>query len=285
MKQETFDPIGILKTLKKNRWTRIFFNQRGEAGVDEGFESTAIPETYKDSAIGKYATVGDLAKGYGEAQKLIGAKGVIVPGENAKEEEVSKFYNSLGRPEKPEGYKFTPVEGLHPEIKITPESETMFRQMIHKHGLTAKQADGMYKDYFSGASGALTKRDQATSAAKHETEKALRTEWGAEYDNNLNKAKRLITKYGGADGADSFGELGNNPKVLKTLANIAMKFSEDGFIKGGGETNSEVKEAQQRLTDIMLNKDHPYWNTGAGHSEAVAEVKRLNQIIHPEVEV
>lgn len=248
------------------------------------FESMAIPETFKDSPIGKYSTVGELAKGYTEAQKLIGAKGVIVPGEKATPEEVEKFYNTLGRPEKPDGYKLSPVEKIHPEIKITPEVEAGFKALVHKHGLTAKQADGLYREYFGMISNSLTKRDEGMMAAKHEAEKELRTNWGPDYDKNLNSAKRLIEKYGGPQAREAFGELGNNPQVLKTIANIAKKFSEDGFIKGDTVTNSERTEAQKKITDIMLNKQHPYWVAGAGHAEAVEEMKRLQQIVHPEVE-
>ena len=236
-------------------------------------------------AFEKFKEPGDVFKSYVELEKKVGAKGVIVPGESAKPEEMETFYNALGRPEKAEGYKFDPIENLHPDIQLTPEANANFAKMAHSHGLTVKQAQGLYKDFFGNASVARVKQDEAAGAAKHEAEKALRTEWGAEYDNNLNKAKRLITKFGGADASEAFGEIGNNPKVLKTLASIAAKFSEDGFVKGNEMVDSERQNAQQRLTDIMLNKDHPYWNAGAGHAEAVAEVKRLNQIVHPEVEV
>lgn len=249
------------------------------------FDATPIPETYKDSPVAKYKTVGELAKGYTEAQKLIGAKGVILPSEKATPEEVDRFYNTLGRPEKADGYKLSPLENLHPELKMTPETESAFKALVHKHGLTAKQADGLYKEYFGMISGSLTKRDESLNASKHEAEKELRMSWGPEYDKNLNSAKRLIEKFGGANARESFGDLGNNPQVLKTIANIAKKFSEDGFVKGDAVTNSEITDAQRKITDIMLNKAHPYWVAGAGHNEAVQEMKRLQTIVHPEIEV
>jgi hypothetical protein len=256
-------------------------------GTETGseFEGLAIPDTYADSPIGKYKTVGELAKGYSEAQKLIGAKGVIIPGEKATPEEWNKYYTALGRPEKPEGYKFSPIENLHPEVKSTPETEAGFKSLMHKHGIPAKQADGLYKDYMGLVSGALTKRDEKMGVDKHEAEKALRNDWGADYDDNVNKVRRLIDKFGGEGGREAFGDLGNNPKVLKTIANIAKKFSEDGFVKGAATQNSETKEANQRITDIMLNREHPFWVAGPGHAEAVAEMQRLQKVVHPEVEV
>jgi hypothetical protein len=248
-------------------------------------ESIEIPENYKDTPVGKYRNIGELFKGYGEAQKLIGAKGVIIPGEKDAPEKWDGFYNSLGRPEKPDGYKLSPIENLHPELKITPEVETGFKALAHKHGLTGKQADGLYKEYFGMISGSLVKRDEKMTADKHAAETALRTEWGGDYDTKLNKTKRLIDKFGGSGGREVFGELGNNPKALKILAAIADKFSEDGFIKGEQVTNSETKEAQIKINNIMMDSKHPYWVAGPGHAEAVTEMKRLQSIVHPEVEV
>jgi hypothetical protein len=242
------------------------------------FEAMAIPETFKDTPVGKYKTVGELAKGYSEAQKLIGAKGVIVPGEKATPEELDKFYNALGRPAKPEEYKFSPVENLHPELKMSPETELGFKALMHKHGISAKQADGLYREYFGLISQSLSKRDEQMLASKQEAEKKLRSEWLGDYDGNLAKVKGLIAKHGGK--AEDFGELGNNPAVLRVLANIAKKFSEDTFVKGS-ETPSEAMDAKKKLNDILLNKDHPYWKQGVGHDDAVKEVMRLQEICTP----
>jgi len=256
-------------------------NQDPQQGA---WKSTVSEELRSHPSLEKFKEPGEVFKSYVELEKLVGAKGVIIPSEKATPEEVQKFHVSLGMPEKPEGYKLSPLEKMHPELKITPETEAGFKTLMHKHGITAKQADGLYKEYFGMLSGSLTKRDEKMNAEKHEAETALRTDWGAEYDTNLNKAKRLVEKFGGANAREAFGEIGNNPHVLKTLANIAKQFSEDGFIKGNAVRSSEVTDAQKAITDIMLNKTHPYWVAGPGHAEAVQEMKRLQTIVHPEVE-
>ena len=278
MFMDTTSPLGYLVPK-----LHMEFADGGIAPIDTAFEGTAIPEGYKESPIGKYATIGDLTKGYTEAQKLIGSKGAIVPGENATEEDYNKFYNSTGRPEKAEGYKLEPIENVHEKLK-NPELEGNFKKMAHKHGLSQKQASDMYKDYLGGLSTGLTKADEKTTATTHETEKVLRAEWGGEYDNKFNQAKRLIDKYGGADGREAFGELGNNPAVLKTIATIASKFSEDGFIKGNLVTSTEKSDAQKKINDMLLDKEHAYWKQGVGHDEAIQEMKSLQEIVHPDIE-
>jgi len=251
--------------------------QAPEGGSD--FENMAIPEHYADSPVGKYKTVGELTKGYGEAQKLIGAKGVIVPGEKATPEEYDKFYNSLGRPAKPDGYKLNPIDGLHQGLGVTPESEQAFKNFAYKHGLTQKQAEGIKAEYYSMGSQVLSKQDEAEATAKHEAETKLRSEWGADYSNNLAKSVSLVDKYGGEGAREAFGDLGNNPAVLKTLANIAKHFSEDTFVKGNSaQPNSDTA---LKLKNIMLDKKHPYWVDGPGHDEAVQEVLKMQESITP----
>lgn len=245
------------------------------------FESIAIPDTFRESPIGKYKTVGELSRGYGEAQKLIGAKGVIVPGEKADPKELDKFYNTIGRPEKPDGYKLTPVENLHQTLKANPDLDKNFKTMMHKHGLTQKQAAGLYTDWINGLSTGLTKHDEKTVTDRQAAEAALRQEWGADYDRNINKVKSVIDKFGGNGARDAFGELGNNPAVLKTLANISKNFAEDEFVQGDNVVPAEVSDAQKKLKDIMNDKAHPYWVKGKGHDDAVAEVQRLQEIVTP----
>lgn len=248
------------------------------------FETTAIPETFAESAIGKYATVGDLAKGYEEAQKLIGAKGILPPKEGDAAD-LERYYKDLGRPDKAEAYEFGKIEGLHPNLEMKPEDMAGFKDLMHKHGITSKQADGIYQDYFGLLSSAMKRNDEASGVSKHAAETTLRTEWGAEYDKNLAQVGRLVDKFGGADGKDAFGDLGNNPAVLKTLANISKNFSEDGYIKGDKVIDADKKTAQLDIDKIMMNREHPYHSKIAGHDEAVAEVKRLYGIVYPEMEV
>lgn len=255
----------------------------GSISIDTEFESTPIPEGYKDAPVGKYKTIGEAFKGYGEAQKLIGAKGVIVPGDNAKPEDVDKFYNSLGRPVKSEGYKLDPIENAHEKIKSNAELEGNFKAMAHKHGLTQKQASAMYKDYVGGISTGLTKHEEQV---KQDTEKAgalLNQEWGAEYDVKINKVKTTIEKFGGSDALAHFNEkgYGRDPVVLKTLANISKHFSEDTFIKGDGVVPSNVADAMKKINDIQEDKTHPYWVAGKGHNEAIMEMRRLQEIATP----
>lgn len=253
------------------------------AVIDAEFEGTPIPETYKDAPVGKYRTIGEAFKGYGEAQKLIGAKGVIIPGDNAKPEDIDKFYTSLGRPVKSDGYKLDPVENAHERIKGNADLDKNFKAMAHKHGLTQKQASAMYQDYIGGISQGLTDNDAKVKADTDKAGAALSQEWGTEYDTKISKVKGIIEKFGGSDAVAHFNEsgYGRDPVVLKTLEKISKNFSEDAFIKGDNVVPTDVLNAQKQIKEIHEDKTHAFWVKGKGHDEAIVEMRRLQEIATP----
>lgn len=256
---------------------------------------TNIPQEYvKDPNVTKYKDLPEFLKGHVNQSKLIGAKGIIVPKEDASPEEQEKFLNALGRPEKPEGYKLTQVQNLHQSIKVTPETQGAFHTQAHKLGLTNKQADGLNQWYLNALNQMTVNQEKVDLDAVQKAETALRSEWGEKFDNNRANVVKLLTKVGGEELINSMGGangLGNNPVVLKALGKIASMVSEDQmnlFDKGGnsvdGVSGNETKEqAMKKIVDINNadQKTHPYWNDrDPKHDEAVKERQRLYNIVY-----
>lgn len=237
-------------------------------------------EARKDPNISKYKTPDEFIKGHQNLVKLVGAKGVIVPKEDAPAEEKDKFYNSLGRPEKPEGYKITPVE-LHPKIKesYTPEVEATFKSEMHKLGLTQSQVDGLHKWYFENASKGEVAKEQATEKALKDGESALRAEWKDKYDVNLNNAKKVANRFGGKEAIEALGDLGSHPAIVKMLGNIAANFSEDVISDVKTKQVEGNEGAKAKIKAIHADKSHPYWK---GDSAAIKEVTQLYKEAYPD---
>jgi len=242
-----------------------------------------IPEEIRsDPNIAKYKDISELAKGHLETVKLVGRKGVIIPKDDAPQEEKDKFYNSLGRPEKPELYKFTPIEKLHPAIKVTPEGAAAFARLSHKLGLTQGQADGLHAWYMQALSANLAKQDEITITATKDAETRLRTEWGPEFAANLTLAKRIVEKFGGKEAQEAFGDLGNNPAVLKVLAGIGKKMSEDSINHGEfSDLSTTTTDAKQKIDDInkrimALDQNDP------NYPKLIKERKALYDVAYPD---
>ena len=247
------------------------------------------PELKADPNVAKYKTAEDLVKGHLESVKLIGSKGVIVPKPDAPQAEIDKFYNTLGRPEKPEGYKFTPIENLPESLKTNPQVETIIKGLFHKAGLTSQQADLIQAEYTKMTAAVVMKQQEAYIQAQKTAETELRNEWAQNYDKNIQLAKRLVLSIGGQEVLDAFGEAGNNPKVLKFLAKVGQSFAEDSIERlgvSGLQTNAaEAKNQISKINNMAVEerKNHPYWNEShRDHDKAVKEMQELYKIAYAE---
>ena len=67
-----------------------------------------IPEEYKDEkALQNFSNMNDFVKSYFNAQSLVGANKVAIPNKMATDEDWEEVYKKLGRPDKPEDYKYS----------------------------------------------------------------------------------------------------------------------------------------------------------------------------------
>lgn len=150
---------------------------------------------------------------------------------NASPEEREMFYLALGRPEKPEGYAFTPQEGIfHDESMVS-----FARNAFFKANLTKEQAESITQDWDNLIEGMSNAQAEAAKVAKDKAESELKNELGAKYDEATTLVKRLVPKYLG----DSYKEyleqtktedgvaLGNNPVLIKMLYQFAKVTGED----------------------------------------------------------
>ena len=99
-----------------------------------------------DPTLANLDSVDALAREHVNLQKVLGKKGVPLPGETGTTEEWDAFYNAIGRPETADNYDF---EGFKPPETLPWDNElvTAMRPSFHKHGLTQKQAEGVLTDY------------------------------------------------------------------------------------------------------------------------------------------
>jgi len=241
----------------------------------------SLPDDLKaDPNVSKYKTPEEFVKGHINVVKMVGAKGIIVPKPDAPQEDQDKFYNALGRPEKSDNYKLTPIENKN--ISITPESEKMYKDIAHKAGLTNKQADMVQQEYAKMMGITIEQNIKEHDQVKKESETKLRQEWGAEYQKNITLAKRFVEKVGGKEVVDAFGDLGSNVSVLKFLANAGKMMSEDSISRlGVSSLETTAADAQRKIDSVRGNKSHPYYNENdPQHDSSVKEMRELYKIAH-----
>ena len=174
---------------------------------------------------------------------------VAIPNDKATPEELAAFQTRLGRPESADKYVLTKPENLPEHIPYTPEMEAFFKENIaFKHGLSAKSADGLWKDYYNMVI-------KADSAAQQEYEKgietslnALKDEWkGEEFDKNKEIAIRAFKSFGKGfetllDEKIGTIKLGDHPAFIKLFNAIGKSISDDSAHSDRTGSTGELSE-------------------------------------------
>jgi hypothetical protein len=157
----------------------------------------ALPEDIRDAkCLDIYQDFPGMAKSIVHAQQFIydnGRPKVIVPDEKSTQLDWDMFHKAIGRPEKPEDYKFERPAELPPE-HWNAESADQFKAVAHQIGLTQKQMDALGE--FDGQRTISAMKAQADAERKQhdETDRQLHERLGGEYDAKIHAANLFLNK-------------------------------------------------------------------------------------------
>jgi hypothetical protein len=240
-------------------------------GSQSGFDfRSALPEDLRaEKSFEPYSKVqsekellGQLARGYHSAQGLIGKKGLIVPGEGAKPEEIHAFNKALGVPDKADDYKFTTPDGY----QFDPERIAGWRKTLHEAGVPQDKANRLVGAYIAEEQ-AQVKAEQTKIATWENETKAM---FGANLDKELNHARYAMREL---DKDGKLGELleqtglGSNPHVVSMLSKMGAALGERGP-RGQGAVSSaatlssdqaqvEIAQFERTSREALFDANHP----------------------------
>lgn len=216
----------------------------------------AVPE------LQKYASVADLAKGHVEQSKLVGRKGLEIPGPDAKPEQVAAFHKALGVPESPDKYDLKPHPvWAHPDWNR--EAFTDFLKEMHASGAPPAVVQKAADFYANFVSRGLEEVKNLEGEARAE----LRKEWGANYEPYLGAANRGLARIEQMAGLEP-GQLteavkGTDPlAIAKAFFVIESQFVEHGFVRAepiGGlspdDVAARIADKTKELLSVPENSD------------------------------
>jgi len=239
------------------------------------WKASLSDEIRADKSLENIKDVEGLAKSYVHAQKLVGADKIPVPNKHATEEDWKEVYKKLGRPEDASGYKYD----LPEDQTIDETALKNFSDQAHKLGLLPGQANGMVKFYNEMQAASLQEQDSVAIAARENSSKELKQEWGQAYDQKISQANNLAKTVGIGELFDTNladgTKLGDNPVMIKAFAELAAKMGEDSITQSSGpiyQTPAQIEKEIGNLTQA----GSAYWDkTHPNHNIAVEEVKAL----------
>jgi len=223
----------------------------------------------------------ELSKSYANLEQLLGHEKVPIPKGPDDVEGMKRFNKALGVPDTAEGYTL-PDATLPPGAEGLTFDKQTFAQAIHKHGLTPKQAEGLWKDYTELSAGIYQAQTQAFQDSINKTVNALRTEWGDAYGSKVELGQMIISKFAGSQEAGDYltSTLAKSPHGIKFLATIGEQFSENkiGDFKYSNFAKTPT-EAQDEYEKILSDPKHPYLDPTAPDKEHTAAVEYVNKLI------
>ncbi len=232
-----------------------------EAFKDEGLKT--------DPSIQKYQSTEDLARGYVNAVKRLGADPnslIALPKGPDDQEGYVAVFKALGAPEKVEDYQIK-MEGAAPE-DIAAAKE--FAGEMFAKGPFPASFVAAATEWFTGKVAAQNAELLAEAeAARVAGEQALKAEWGQAYEHRKAEIGKLLNDLGGPDLAKELdgSTFGDNPKLASFLGKILDKMAEPGprnegnpNTPGGNPLTPAQHQARARELQshpAFLNASHP----------------------------
>jgi len=182
---------------------------------------------------------------------------VTIPGDDAKPEDVSKFWSKLGLPEKPEGYTL-PSDYKVPDgaVDLVP----WFRQVAHEAGLPDKAFAKIVPAFTAEMERMAQAESEREDAAHAEKLDAVVKAWGPKAAENQ-RAMQLFCQVAQID-ENTFETIARavGPEVLAkigtTIGNTLVEHKVGIDTSGAGSQYGMTKEAAQaRLDELQSNPE------------------------------
>lgn len=200
---------------------------------DGNSSATQVPSWVKvlpyqlqnDPAVTKYSSIGEFVNAF-KGMDAIAGKSVVIPDATATAEEVQTFYAKLGRPQTPDGYQFSKLDGL------SEQEVASIKKIAYENGLNKKQADAFVAFLSSNQEATKKATEEARQAKlKSHTEEAQKR-WGKDVALAVERAKKgasivpaLVDKLAQANLLD-------DPDVIEIFGRIADLNKNDSLVRG-----------------------------------------------------
>lgn len=239
-------------------------DEGGDAGGDGAGEATDWRTSIADEKLrehaGRFNSIDDLVKGNLDQRSKL-SQAIVPPGKDASPEEVAAYNKRMDIPETAEGY------GLTSGSEDPSEGDKAFMgwaaNLFHTQKMTAAQAKGVNEAWNEFQTNLAKEKIAEDDKYAAESDAALRTEWGPDYDANKSYAERAFDKIADAD-AEGLRNIEtkdgkyllDDPRMLKIFAKLGREMGEGnlGGARDQGEIlsiNAEIASVRKQITEAQ----------------------------------
>lgn len=284
-KNDNIRPLRITDAVR-SMWQRVLHSERGE--IDPAPDPAPAPdwrstldETVRNHpSLKDFKSPNDVVKSYVEVQKLIGPEKIIMPGKDADEKEWNeRVFDRLGRPKDPKEYALPTDLQIPKELPISEKLVDGFRGIAHRTGMLPKQFQEAYKWFMNEQITAYNDAVTSNKKVADESRTALRTEWGAAFDQNLALGEKVLQTYGNPDIIKEITDKGLNTSsnFVKFLHNVGKNFSEDQLTGKPPSLTMSPDEAKEEIRKMEsdVSEKNPLFNANHHEHEAIKKKRDM----------
>ena len=150
------------------------------------------------------------------------------------------------KPATPEEYKLETPEGFQANEGLV----TAFKKIAHENGVSQEQFSALTATYVADYIAQEKAMNDSIQAHRTESENALKTKWGADYDKNFEMTKGFMANIGKLLGKGEVQEpftkfmedtrFGDETMVLEVFHALSKVISEDSMQTGESGTDTDV---------------------------------------------
>lgn len=235
----------------------------GVSSPEPSFDPAAWRDLIKDPDLRKEAErTPDLETAFKRIRDLRAkqSKAILVPDENASEEDWKAFREKMGIPDSPDAYEFQLPEGHEPTEADKAFQAKMAEAFIGAN-LSKEQAAKLNEAWNAYTQEIVEAQKRADQEFARQAEETLRKKWpGEEFDRNVTFAKRAVKEFAG----EAYEELKtletkdgrfvlDHPLVLEMFASVGREMGEDRL--GPVVSDSDRTALQERINEVRQKRN------------------------------
>lgn len=220
-----------------------------------------LPEELRGEGVfANHQSVGDLAKSYVSAAKMVGLdKGTLMSIPRGDDEKAwGEVYSKLGRPESADKYSLDAYKEMAAEPVLKE-----WANVFHELGFNQKQVDATLGKFFGQANSAKEAQKAEMDAKFQEWDATVTKDLGLAKDRKLTAAINTLENAAGTDEIlahiEAYPEAFRHPLMVKALVNLADKTGESSVLLADGRTTNGAlspADAQQQLSALKSNPEY-----------------------------
>lgn len=231
--------------------------------------------------LARFTDPNQIYKSYRELEAKVSSGAFKQPlSDKATPEQLAEYRKANGIPETAGDYQITLPENL----VLGEEDKAVLGgvlETMHKQNRTPAEVNAVVGAFYEAREALMGEEIERQKYERTQAEEELRQHWqGNAYLSNLGAVKNLLSAM-----PDGVGELlqnakladgslaGNNPAVLRALANIALELNPAGTVVPGGGTD-QMKSVESELSelDALMKKDINAWRKNSPGRERHREL-------------